>query len=113
MIIKAVVFDFGGVIQVGAEKSSIHIAAEILKVPVDNFRKVYFNYNHLSNTLNLPWEEMFRKVISEFDENKETIEKIQLAVRESLEQNRINTDLVALFPLLQRKGFKVAILYLG
>lgn len=108
MVIKAIVFDYGGVIEIG--KSSVDVASEVLGISADKFRAVYFKYNSLLNVENVPWEEVYAKVVDEFDDRKETIDKVKSAVRESLSENTINTDLVSLFPVLRKQGFKVAIL---
>jgi len=66
---KAVVFDFGGVIELfGA--SSLGIASEILSVPADEFAKTYYEHNHLANVQNLSWNQMFEKVISVFSKDE-------------------------------------------
>lgn len=108
MIIKAIAFDFGGVIEIGG-KNPIEIASQILRVPINDLRKIYFKYNQLSNVENIPWEEMFTKVVAEFDDRKEAADVIKSTIQESLSQKKLNTELVALFPILRKQGLKVAI----
>lgn len=111
MDIKAVAFDYGGVIELWAgNKNYTEIGAEMLNVPVNEFREVYYKYNHLSNAQNLPWEDMFMKVISEFSTEKETQEKVMIALKTAQSQNSINTELISWFSVIRNQGLKVAIL---
>lgn len=106
---KAVCFDFGGVIELnGGERISERIA-KLIGVPLDNFKKEYFKYNHLSNVENMNWEDMIIKVVSVFDDSENIKDNVLSLVKEFNSKKKINTELLALFPILKRRGFKVAI----
>ncbi len=108
--IKAVVFDFGGVIELYEVKNINQSIADLLGVSLDEFRKVYFKYNHLSNVENLSWEDMIIKVVSNFNTSKEIETQVREMVRAFQSKRIINTELLETFPLLQRLGLRVGIL---
>lgn len=107
--IKAVVFDFGGVIELYENEGPLKEAAESLGVPLAELRQVYFQHNHLANTGNLNWYEMFSKVLSFFNISKEKEDEIISMLRTHHSEGEINTDLVALFPKLRQQGLQVGI----
>ena len=109
-MIKAVAFDYGDVIELHEGGSFLELAADGLGVPLDEFKKVYFQYNHLANVDNTSWYDMFGKVLSTFNISKEKEEEIVSKLRERNSNGKINTDLVALFPKLRQLGLKVGIL---
>lgn len=108
--IKAVVFDFGGVIEL--YEGGGHILKEVAKllgISFEEFRNVYFQYNHLANVQNHKWEDMIIKAVSVFDDSKEKEREVRAAVRARMLQRRINTELLSFFPILKRLGLKVGI----
>jgi len=105
--IKAVVFDYGGVIEL-REGSSLMIISGILGVPLEDFKNIYFQHNHLSNVNNMAWEDMIIKIASFFDDSKEREEKIRSTLKNR--SSRINTGLFPLFSALRRQGIRVGIL---
>lgn len=106
---KAIVFDFGGVIEISRAGNVIHAIAESIPVPVDVFREEYFKHNHLSNVANISWEDMVLKVVSVFDVTKETKENVLSIIRDYQSKKEINSELVSFFPILRGLGYKVAI----
>ncbi len=54
--IKAIVFDFGGVIQLFGGGSLLEDIAGVLQIENTDFKQRYFEHNHLSNVKNVPWE---------------------------------------------------------
>ncbi|MDP2655777.1 MAG: HAD-IA family hydrolase [bacterium] len=108
--IKAVVFDYGDVIELHEGGGALRNTAELIDVPLAEFRNAYFQHNHLANAENLNWYDMFRKVLSTFNVSKEKEAEVMSMVRERELKTKINTDLVALFPKLQQLGLKVGIL---
>lgn len=109
--IKAVVFDYGGVIEFthGLGEGLLKSIAESISVPIDNFKNEYFKHNHLSNIGNVSWEEMIVRVVSIFDAREGSKNKVLSVVKEFQSKARLNTDLIALFPYLRQQGLKVAI----
>ncbi len=107
---QAVIFDFGGVIELDGGGSMLEEIADILHVPPEDFRKAYFERNHLANVHNMKWEDMIKEVIRVFDKNKAAEDRVMELVRERRSRSAINTELLKLFPVLRQKGYKVAIL---
>ena len=107
--IKAIVFDFGGVIELYEARRTLHDIAEYVGVPYADFRAVYFQHNHLANVLNLPWEEMILKVVSLFTQSKEKAEGVKKLVRARELQRNLNTELITYFPKLKKLGLKTGI----
>lgn len=110
MEIKAVAFDFGGVIETWTGKNFSEIASERLDVPVDDFKKAYFSHNHLTNVENRPWEEVFMNVVAQFSSDIRKQEEIRKAIHASREENKINTEVLELVGKLRARNLKVGIL---
>lgn len=107
--IKAIVFDFGGVIELSEGGHLLKDIAEAINISPGDFKEEYFKHNHLSNVENLDWEDMILKVVSVFDESEETKDKVLVIINEYQSQRKINVELVDLFPKLRQQGFKIAI----
>ena len=107
--IKAVVFDFGGVIQFWGRGDTIKGVADILNISKETFQKEYFKYNHLSNVNNISFEEMVIGVVKYFDDSKEIQERVKTHLQEARDARTINHELIAFFPELMRQGYQVAI----
>ncbi|MGC9598824.1 MAG: HAD-IA family hydrolase [Minisyncoccia bacterium] len=107
---KAVVFDFGGVIELNKNGSSVKYVADALSIPVDELRKVYFQYNHLANVHNMTYEDVMVKAVRTFDKSEATADRVRELMRSHKEGHTINTNLFPLFSALRRSGYKVAIL---
>ncbi len=109
-MIKAIVFDFGGVIHLNDEGNILEHIARFVGVPIDEFRRAYHERNHLTNVQNMPWEDVAIEVVRVFDKNPATEKHVREMVRRHDAKRYINTDLLTLFPVLRRSGLKVAIL---
>lgn len=107
---KAVVFDFGGVIQLFGGGSILEDIAGILQVENTDFKQRYFEHNHLSNVKNVPWEEMIVSVVNTYHASPEIIERVNQLVSDYQSRKVINTELVSWFPRLKKMGYKIAIL---
>lgn len=109
--IKAIVFDFGGVIQLFAGGGSLlEDIADILHVEKVDFKQRYFEHNHISNVKNVPWEEMIIGVVNTYDVNSDLIDRVNQLVRDYESKKMINDELIAWFPQLKKLGYKIAIL---
>lgn len=106
---KAIVFDYGGVIEISEGVNILNNIAEIVGVPANIFKDEYFNHNHLSNVENLSWKDMIMKVVSVFDTKGETNKKVLKAIKESNLKKKINNELLHSFLILKKQGFKIAI----
>lgn len=106
--IEAVCFDFGGVIELSGS-DIIKDVAGLLGIPLIKLREEYFKHNHLSNVENMSWEDMVLKIVSLFDNTQKTKETVLAMIEKFRATKKINSDLVAIFPMLQQQGLKVAI----
>jgi putative hydrolase of the HAD superfamily len=107
--IKAVVFDFGGVIELYEGGGLLPAIAQSLGVPILDFRAIYFQHNHLTNVKNVTWEDMILKVVSVFNKEKDKENEIRKMVSEKASQRNINTELLSYFPKLKKLGLKTGI----
>lgn len=108
--IKAIVFDFGGVIQLFNGGSILEDIANILQVEISDFKQRYFEHNHISNVKNVPWEEMIIRVVRTYDETPKIISQINQLVRDHQSKRVINDELITWFPKFRKLGYKIAIL---
>lgn len=106
---KAVCFDFDGVMELYEGKRISERIAKLIDAPLADFKKEYFKHNHLSNVDGMNWEDMIVKVVSVFDTTEETKEKVLSLIIKFKSKNKINTELLTLFPILRQQGLKVAI----
>lgn len=108
--IKAVCFDFGGVIELYKGGSIIKNIAELAGVSLEDFRKEFFKHNHLCNIGNLSWEDVILKTVAIFNNTEKAKSDVQSIIKESQLTKTINTELLNLFPILKQQGLKVGIL---
>lgn len=107
---KAIIFDFGGVIELNESGNILEQIAKSLSVPADSFLKAYYQYNHLTNVKNMRWEDAVMEAVRVSDKSEDTENRIRKLIRTHDTGKTINTDLLSLFSVLRRGGFKVAIL---
>lgn len=106
---KAIVFDWGGVIEVTSEGNPLVEVADALGISIDDFHKVYFKYNHLSNIEGMPWEENVAIVASRLTDSDELVQRAKQIIIDHIASHKINRELVDLFPVLRCHGFKIAL----
>lgn len=111
--IKAIVFDYDGVIEL-RDKPLANLAAsfiEILNVATDEWKEMYHKYNHLSNVENMPWFDMVSIVARNLGADNEQIEKMRLALAENEKTKRLNSELLLYIKdILRPKGYLTAVL---
>lgn len=106
---KAVVFDFGGVIEVTPAGNPLQEVADTVGISIDDFHKEYFKHNHLSNVDGLPWEETVAIAVSHLTDSEETIERSRQIILDHIASRKINRELVGFFSILREQNYKVAI----
>jgi putative hydrolase of the HAD superfamily len=110
MSIKAIVFDFAGVIELNDSGNPMIAIAKAVGVPLEDFKKEYFKYNHLSNVENMRWEDMILKVAGVFGVvTKEIQNEIAEIIKAVYAKRIINTELTDMLPRLRQQGLKTAI----
>jgi putative hydrolase of the HAD superfamily len=107
--IRAVAFDVGGVVELSERRDILEQIAHVAGVPIQDLKKVYWEYNYLSNVENMTWEDMVMKVVRVFNQNEETERDVRKIVEEYNAAKTINAGLVGIFPVLREMGLKVAI----
>jgi epoxide hydrolase-like predicted phosphatase len=106
---KAVVFDYGGVLEQNSGGNPVRLIAELMSVPLEDFKKVYFKYNHLSNAENLPWIDMIKFVVSEFDDSELMWNKVKALISNFESKSVPNVALLNILPSLKERGYLTAI----
>jgi len=106
---KAIVFDYGGVLELNTQGSIIKPVAEYIGVSVEDFKTEYFKHNHLANVGNNSWNDMFLQVVSVFDDSDLTKEFVSKLSTERDRHSVVNTELVEKLPVLRDMGYSVAI----
>lgn len=95
---KAVVFDFGGVIEITPDGNPLKKVADLVGVSIDEFHKEYFKHNHLSNVDGLPWEETVAIVVSHLTDSEDIVEQSRQIILDHIASRKINQELVDFFP---------------
>ncbi len=106
---KAVVFDFGGVIEITPDGNPLEKVASIVGISIDDFHKEYFKHNHLSNVDGLPWEETVAVVVSQLTDSEDIIQQSRQIILDHIASRTINKELVSFFPILRQQNYQVAI----
>ena len=107
--IKAIVFDFGGVMELYGGNSVAQDISEFLHIQRADFSHEFFKHNHLCNVGNSSWEDVMIKTLSFFDDSQKAKDYLVVLMKESEEKRKINTELVDMFPKLKQQGFKIAV----
>jgi len=108
MNIRAIGFDYGGVIKGSPGSIFEKGVGDILGVSRELFKKVYFENNFLVNTGKLSWEEFWKKVLSELGKTEKTPEFFEFLKNQP--KPKINEDVIRLISKLKSSGYKVGIL---
>lgn len=109
-MIKAVVFDVGGVIYVNTGGNILERIASSLDIPFNDFKREYFKNNHLANVENVPWEDVAVKTVHAFNDSKDAEIITRKLVQDNQSKKILNQDLIDIFPLLHGAGFKLGII---
>ena len=108
-MIKAVAFDWGGVIEI-MEGGLIQNIVKYLGVSEKEWHKIYFSFNYLSNLGQKSYGEVFALTAKEFGASNEQIAYIHEALKKNKETKKINFELVEIMKDLKKKGYKIGLL---
>lgn len=108
-MIKAIAFDYGGVIRVNDEDLFDNIT-KYLNITREDFNKEYFSLNYLFNTQDKSYEDVMSLVISKFNDSKETRDYIFKLTKENHGKYHLNDGLVEIIKDLKIKDYKIALL---
>ena len=109
---KAIGFDFGGVIggdpNIGHEFTTM--SADLLGVTTEEWRKVYFSLNNLINTGKKSKHDFWLRFLEEFNQ----VDKIDQVLAQDLAMAKrylvVNQQIISLIDLLRERGHKVGLL---
>lgn len=107
--ISAIIFDYGGVIEISDIKMSTEIV-KILGITKEEWREIYFSYNHLANVENKEWKDIALMVAEKFNANAKQLEEISELVDKKRREQKLNVELLDLIKKLRGLGFKTAVL---
>ncbi len=108
--IKAIVFDYDGVLEVG-ERWLYKAMFAVLGVEREVWRQMYLKYNHLTNVENTPWADMVALVSKELGASEEDVKTIRRLVEADRQSKKLNHELLDFIKNeLKPQGFKLAVL---
>ena len=110
--IKAIGFDFGGVI--GGDPNIGHeftkASADLLEVTTEKWRKVYFSLNNLINTGKKSKRDFWLRFLKEFNQ----VDKIDQVLAQDLAMAQrylvVNQQIISLIDQVRERGYKVGLL---
>lgn len=108
-MIKAIAFDYGGVIKIN-EGDLIGDICNYLNINKEDWHQEYFKINHLANTQNVNFEDIFTMVTSKFNDSDETKNHILDLIKLNKGKYHLNNDLIDIIKELKKKGYKIALL---
>lgn len=108
-MIKAIAFDYGGVIKIN-EQDLVKEISDYLKITKEDFRKEYFSINHLFNIEGRDFEEVTLLLVSRFDDSEETKKHIAGLLKKNKDKYHLNKELIEIIKELKNSGYKIALL---
>lgn len=108
-MIKAIAFDFGGVIEI-KERNLFKEIAEFLHIDIKELNNVYFSFNHLSNTGKLSGDEVKELTFKKLGASDEEIAHIKNLAIEIHKTKKINFELIEIIKELKSKNYKIGLL---
>lgn len=107
-MIKAIVFDYGGVIEI-SNANLVRDIREVLGVEKEVWYETYFSYRHLHNIENKSFGELLVTVSEKLGGTSEQMHTIKQMIEDDAVNRFINTELIAYIKELQ-KNYRVALL---
>jgi len=108
-MIKAVAFDYGGVIE-KEERDAMQEVADLLCTTKEDFLKVYFSLNHLSNTGKKTAREVLILAAEKFNASEDQIYHMFSVLENSRETRKLNLELVEIIKNLKNKNYRIGLL---
>lgn len=108
-MIKAIAFDYGGVVEI-EEGDLIQEIADYLKITKEDWHKSYYSFNHLCNTGKNTWQEVLALTCKEFGASDVQISHIHEMIQEKRKTKKINLGLVEIIKDLKNRNYKIALL---
>jgi HAD superfamily hydrolase (TIGR01509 family) len=106
-MIKAIAFDYGGVIEM-SEGDVINEIIECLKITQEIWKQKYFEFVNLSNSGEKSWEDVVILTCLELGASSKQISEINSIMLNHEKTKYLNSDLIELIAVLKRK-FRIAL----
>ncbi len=107
--IRAIGFDFGGVLYGGTEKSVMRQIAAMLGVPYHDFNEEYYKRNQESNVHNKPYAEVHTEIAKLYTKDPNIGDVVKNIHQKDALGKKLNTELVEWIKQIKQSGFKVGI----
>jgi putative hydrolase of the HAD superfamily len=108
-MIKAIAFDYGGVIETIDGGLTLRIA-NLLGTTEEEWDKVYHSLIYLFHTNKLSWEEVATLVAKKFNASDIQIDHMQEMIKENRATRRINWALIDIIKDLKDRNYKICLL---
>ena len=108
-MIKAIAFDYGGVIEI-EDGDLIQEIADYLKITKEDWHKAYYSFNHLCNTGKNSWQEVLALTCKELGASDDQIFHVLEMIKEKKKTKKVNTELVEIIKDLKKRNYKIALL---
>jgi epoxide hydrolase-like predicted phosphatase len=108
-MIKAIAFDYGGVIKIN-DNDLFSDIANYLNISREEFSKEYFSLNHLFNTQGKSYEEVISLIIYKFNNSDEAKNHILNLMKENHSKYHLNDELIEVIKDLKNRDYKIALL---
>ncbi|MEI6581055.1 MAG: HAD-IA family hydrolase [bacterium] len=108
-MLKAIVFDYGGVVEI-KDGDIIQEIANYLHITKNDWQSVYYTLNHLSNVGNKSWKEIATLTAQKIGATDAQILHIQNLVKEDGKTRKVNLELIKMIKSLRDNNYKIALL---
>ncbi len=108
-MIKAVVFDYGGVITINKGNLFNEIVT-YLKISKQEWEKEYFSTNYLFNTNRKSFKEVILSVVFKFTDSEKSKNYILKLMEENYNQSKLNFELIKIIKFLKSENYKIGLL---
>jgi len=108
-MIKAITFDYGGVIKL-SENDLIGDICNYLNVDRASFQEEYFKVNHLANVDNKSFSHIFVLVASKFNDSEKTKKGVLNIIEKNKDKSHLNDELIKIIKFLKNREYKIALL---
>jgi putative hydrolase of the HAD superfamily len=108
-MIKAIAFDYGGVIEI-TDKGLMQKIADYLHVTLEDWFKEYKTLNYLCNTGKNSYEEVYAFTAKKFNASDAQISHIHEMMKENMDTRKINIELLEMIKDLKSKNYKIGLL---
>ncbi|HRH24944.1 MAG TPA: HAD-IA family hydrolase [Candidatus Paceibacterota bacterium] len=107
--ISAVLFDYGGVIEL-SDFDLINGIVEILGITREKWGDVYYTHNHLTNVEGKSWKEVALIVAEKLGATEDQLKAISTLTEEVNSKKKVNVELVEIIRKLRSLGLKTAVI---